>query len=320
MTHPRGDIAVTTDHRRSIRTSTCLVLALVATAAFAAACGGASSSGGSSSGGSGSGGSAGGSETPGGGASPGLRFAFSQVTGKVASVGPNGVAVTTSSGRHNVAFASSTQFSKLATIGRSAVAVGDCVSVSRPAGSSPGTAGASTVTATAVTVTGTSTCAAPRFGAGAHGSRPSPPSEVPSGAPTAQPGGGGSAAPFGSGQRPGGGRFGGGIAGTVTAMTGSTIVLKPSFGSTSHITAKTSGATTYRQRASSTASDATKGTCVTALGRTASNALDAFEVTLSAPTNGRCEAASIGFGGGSGGLPGFGAPGGPPSGSGTANA
>jgi hypothetical protein len=104
----------------------------------------------------------------------------------------------------------------------------------------------------------------------------------------------------------------GGTLGTVTAVSGSTIVVKPVLGSQGNVTVHTTSATTFRKQQSAAASDVTTGRCLTAVGRKSGSVVDAYSVTISSPVNGRCTAAAGGFGG-FGGLGGAGrAPGAPP--------
>jgi hypothetical protein len=280
------------------------ILALAVTAVLVAACGSGSSSGPSGSAGSG---------TTGEGA-PNLAFRMNAVVGKVASVGSAGAKVTTSKGVSDVAFGSVTRFTRVTTVARSAVGVGDCVSATSKARRDA----SNTPSASVVTVTGTSSCAATRSGGGFSGGRPggTPPSAglggtaAPDGStPTAPPSSGGF-----SGGRPGqpGNRAGsfGGTVGTVTSVSGSTIVVKPVFGGNGNVSVHTTSATSFRAQQTAAASDVAVGRCLTAVGRTSGTVVDAFSVTISSPVHGRCTAVVGGFGGfgGAGRAPGGAAP------------
>jgi hypothetical protein len=220
---------------------------------------------------------------------------FASASGKATQLGSSGVKVATSSGTATVVWAGSTRFTKVATSDKSSLAVGDCVSVTSAPGNAGSSATSAPIKATTVTITGTSACAA-RTGPGGFGSGGSSggtPFPRPSGAPTGRPGGG-----FGG---PGGG-FRGAV-GTVTSVSNAQIKLKTiGFGSSSPTTSRTvttTSATTYRTSATSTSSALAKGSCVSAIGsKTSAGVIDAFSITMSAPTSGTCPVLSAGFGSG----------------------
>jgi hypothetical protein len=244
---------------------------------------------------------------------------FTAAFGKATAVSSSGVKVTSGATTTVVAWATSTRFTKVVTGSRSAVAVGDCVTVSAamraPSGSgSPSPSATSTVKATSVTVTGTSACAARQGfagrGPGAGGVRPSGapttrPTTRPSGAPGRFQRGAG-----GSGRVGGFGGFGGGAVGTVTGISGSQIVVKTQgFGSTTAAsrTVTTTASTTYRVSSTATSGAVSKGQCIAAVGSKASDGtLDAQSITVSTPTGVTCTATGFAGGFGSGGFPGGG--------------
>jgi hypothetical protein len=118
----------------------------------------------------------------------------------------------------------------------------------------------------------------------------------------------------------GAGSFGLGTMGTVTAVSGSTLTLKPAFGTTTtKTTVTTTTATAYSSRTTGKAGDVTPGRCLTAVGQTVKSIIDAVVVTVSDPVNGKC-VAPAGFGGGAfGNGRGIGGPLGGTIGSGTVN-
>jgi hypothetical protein len=97
--------------------------------------------------------------------------------------------------------------------------------------------------------------------------------------------------------------------GTVTAISGATLTVKPAFGTTTtKTTVTTTSATTYSSRATGKASDVTTGKCLTAIGQTVKSIVDAVIATVSDPVNGKCVAVAAFGGGGFGGGRGFGGP------------
>jgi hypothetical protein len=291
------------------------VAVLAATAALLAACGSSSSG---SSGSEGTGG-AGGSVSSGGAPGTNAAAGFRPVTGKVASVGGAGARVSTTSGMTNVAFASSTRFTLISAISRSALKVGDCISATSGSTGDATSSTNSTIKATSITVTSGTACSQTRsFGRGSGGFTP------PAGAPRGGEG-------FSGGLPPGAGSANGttgsnpqrlrahfgGAAGTITAVSATTIEVNSQFprvlgsstkaGSTpTKVTVTTTASTTYRNRSTATAAAVSTGKCLTAVGqKTGSGVVDAFMVTVSSPTNGSCtltaEGAGSGFGGGFGG-------------------
>jgi hypothetical protein len=244
---------------------------------------------------------------------------FSAATGKVTGVGRAGATVKTSIGSKKVAFGTITTFTLTSSTSRSGVAVGDCVRIT-PSGdlrsrlptaqptSSPGTGPKvpSAVKATEVTITSRSKCAAPTFNRSGTSGPPSGFSAEGGGAgtipmPTGSPGAGAIPPKAGSGtgtNRAGlaGGGFG--VAGTVTAVNGSTITVTSQFGSgTTAVT--TTGSTSYSVTNVAKAGSVKPGRCLLAIGDTASDGtLDARTVAISSPVNGSCPTRSRGFAGG----------------------
>lgn len=290
------------------------VIAVVAIGTFAAACGGSSPKASVNSG-----------STPQAGTGqngPANIAGFSTAAGKVTKATTGGAVVKSSSGVKDVAFGSVTTFTSTTSATRSDVAAGDCIEATpvfsgarRALPTTVPTAAATTrptarptarpsvptkLTASAITITGTTACKTPSFSGrsgtgstnGFGGGELSVPSGTPSPGQVRNFGGNGS----GSGAFPGGGfgGFGGfGSSGTVTSISGSAIVVKSAFGSTS-TTVTTTSATTYSVRATAHAADVKAGQCLTAVGSTASGGvLDARTVSLSAPTNGTCPAATF---------------------------
>lgn len=282
----------------SIRRRLIGIAMIAATVSVLAACGSSSSSGG---------GGASTTTESNGNRQPSAAFRGSSVSGTIKSVGSAGVAVKTSTGTSNVAFGTTTRFTTVSDASRSDVKSGDCIS----AGSKDGSFGATELTATSISITSTSSCQdgfGGGFGGGApRGGLPSGvPTGVPTGAPTGLPPQGGSTtggAPTGTppSGAPGGGFGGrgpggfGGALGTVTSVSGSTIVIKSVSGSKTTIT--TTDNTTYSSRSTGKASDAMTGKCLSAFGQTSGTTLDAATVTISSPSGGKCQADTAGFGG-----------------------
>jgi len=280
------------------------VAVIGASAAVLAACGSGSTGGNSGGGGA--------SDAP-----TGSAAGFAPVTGKVVSTGSSGARVSTTSGKTDVAFASTTRFTTLATIDKAALKVGQCVTVS----SSSTTSSATAITATTITVTSNTACSTARsFGRPGTGNG-GPPSggSVASGAPGGEgfPGGTSGSGGLPDGTPPTGGASGSGNrvggfprAGTITSISGSTITIKSlvrgvaggsSSPSTGHVTVTTSGSTTLRRSVTGSKSDVVTGTCLTAIGqKTSGGVVDAFSVTVSSPSDGTCTASTSGFGGGFG--------------------
>ena len=220
----------------------------------------------------------------------------------------------------SIAWASQTRFSTISAISLSALAKGDCVSVTGARRSTSTNAPAQTVTAASVSVTSTNGCTG-RSGFGGF----------PGGGGGGLPGGGnGSPPPFSNFATPrpsgspglrggfGNGRGFGGAFGTVTSISGSTIVVTSPIGNGSRVTVKTTAQTTYSSTAQASASDVTSGICVSAIGtKTSTGRINAQTITLSAPANGKC--ATQAFGPGGRGF-GFGARPSPSSSPGVANA
>jgi hypothetical protein len=276
---------------------------LALTALAVAACGGGSNSTASTAG------------TPSPSASPGAGFNanFGAVSGKILSISSAGAAVQSTSATTTVAWASSTQFSKVSAVTLSSLAKGDCVTVAT--GAKPGTAAAKTITATSVSVTSTSGCSqrGGGFGRGGFpGGNGTPPSGAPGGgttSPSPQPTGSpGSRGGFGRGGFPGrGGRGFGGTLGTIASISNSSFVVKSAFGST-NVSVKTTSSTTFTATSTATSAAIVTGQCASAIGsKTSNGTIDARTITISSPQNGKCTNTGIGgfpgggFGGGFGG-------------------
>jgi hypothetical protein len=266
------------------------VTVIAASALLLAACG-SNSSGGT------------GAVTTSNGNPPDAAYRMSTVNGKIASVGADGVAVTTTSGTSNVAFGSATRFTTVATASRSDVKAGDCIAVT----SKNGGFGATAVTATTVSITGTTKCPTmTQRTDGLPGGGMPPGGEVPGGDAPPQGGefGSGTSAPNSGGPTgtpPTGTprRAFGGAAGTVTSVSNSAINITSANGTPTTVT--TTSDTTYSTRKSGTVSDATAGRCLAAFGQKSGTTLDAATVTISTPTNGKCATVTPGMGGFGGG-------------------
>lgn len=261
---------------------------------------------------------------------------FDVVSGKVIAASATSATVQATTGPSTVAFSSSTRFTKASSAVRSSLAKGDCVTVTSTraatGGSGTGAAADGTatppthVTARSVTVTSTSACSQLRTqatpGGGFNGTPPAGSSprfngEVPGGrgfggggAPPQFSGGGGAPQPEATGSPGAGGsfsggpgrvlrgRFGGGVFGTITAINGSSFTVKPNFAQAGTTTVKTTADTTYEQVATASATDVTKGECLSAAGSTdVSGVLDARSASISQPVKGKCSAATPSFGG-----------------------
>jgi len=290
---------MSTLHRMLVPRSLIGVIGGVAVAILVAGCGGGSGNNQRASVGTKA--SAGTNGQPG---SPGFSIAI----GRVSGVGSAGATVKTSAGSKKVAFGTITTFTLTSSTTRSGVAVGDCVQVT-PTGdsrSSPPSArptaspltrpsAPSAVKASEVTITSTSKCAAPSFKRSRSGGPPGGFTTEGGGAgtipmPTGSPGAGGAPPNFSGG--------GLGVAGTVTAVTGSTITVKSQFGSGT-TTVTTTASTSYSVTNSTKAASVKSGQCLLAIGDTASDGtLDAQAVSLSSPVNGSCPSRTRGLIGG----------------------
>jgi hypothetical protein len=263
------------------------------TALVVAACGG----------GSGSSPSAGG--TPSASTSPGAGFAanFGTVSGKILSISAAGAAVQSTNGTTTIAWATSTQFSKVSAVSLSSLAKGDCVTVAT--GAKSAAAAATKITATTVSVTSTSGCTQRGgFGGGGFPGGGTPPSGSAGGSsssprpfPTGSPGSRGG---FGGGGFPGRGRGFGGTFGTIASISKSSFVVTSVFGSTT-VKVKTTSSTTFTTTSSTTSAAIVTGQCASAIGtKTSNGTIDARTITISSPQNGKC--ANTGFGGFPGGF------------------
>jgi hypothetical protein len=239
-------------------------------------------SGGSNGGGSGSGGGNGAANRPG-------------ASGQVAAIAGTTMQVQSQqSGQVAVSWTSSTTFSHPVSTTTSAIKAGDCVVATAASGSSD-----ASFTATSVTVSAAANgqCGGP--GGAGTGQRPSgfPSGQRPSGFP--------------SGQRPSGvpsgapNRQGGFATGTVSSVSGSTIVIAArQFGGTNSTTNRNvtvNSQTKVTTQQSTTASALKVGLCVSAEGKADSTgAVAATSVRISDPVDGQCTA-GFGRGGGNNG-------------------
>lgn len=267
------------------------------------------------------------------GAGDASTTSFDAVSGKVIAASASSAAVQETSGPQTVDYGTDTRFTSTSSTSRSSLATGDCVAVTsadsggadrvRPTpGATPSFP--TKVTARSITVTSTSGCQQPTEAAGGFprgnftppaggfGESGTPrPFPSASGFPRGRFGGSGT---FRTGI---GGAFGGAF-GTITAVNGSTIVVKSSFGSDNVTTVTTTSSTTYQATSTGSAADVKPGTCVNAIGSDdISGVLQARSVSISQPVNGECPAGST-FGGRGFGGPGFLTSGGAPGGTGGA--
>ncbi|HTW20400.1 MAG TPA: DUF5666 domain-containing protein [Mycobacteriales bacterium] len=245
---------------------------------------------------------------------------FGVVSGMVQAVSNGTAAVKESNGTKGyIAWASVTRFSRINTIALSGIAKGDCVSVSGVGTATSSSAPTKSITAATVSLTGTKGCA---FRSGSGGF---PGGSVPGG-------GNGSPPPFSNLATPrpsgspgfrggfGGGRRFNGAFGTVSSISGSTLVVKSPIGASS-VTVTTTAKTTFTSTTQASASDVTSGVCVDAIGaKTSTGRINARQITLSSPVNGKCVTRALGGLGGRGFGFGFGAPPTPISSPGVANA
>jgi hypothetical protein len=252
---------------------TLVVGAIVLTAGLVlAACSSGSSSGGSPST----------SATAGGGATAAGGFAgragLPAAAGEVAAISGKTMQVQSQqAGQVAVAWTSSTTFSHPVATALSTVKAGDCVVATAPSGSS-----STSFTATALTVS------APVNGqCGGPGNGQRPTGQRPSGFPSGAPGASGALA---------GGAF---ATGTVSSVSGSTLVIaagQPGASSTTNRTVTVDSKTNISTQRSTTSNSLKVGLCVTAQGSSDSTGtVTASSVRITDPVNGQCTA---GFGAG----------------------
>jgi hypothetical protein len=266
--------------------------------------------------------------TPGGGAS-----------GSVAAITGTSMEVqNANTGQTTVNWTGTTTFSQTVSQTASAVAVGDCLTVTgTPSKTSKTTIAAKTITISAASSTGTCTSG---FGGGAAGGGQFGGG---AGAGGARPGGGGfrfgGGEGGGSGRPPGGFRGGSGAGGRsfpganlsiangkVTSVSGSTVSLsgillgqfarpssskstksnkstkKPTAPKKQNLSVTLSSSTTLTQTQATTAASVAVGDCVSAFGQTASNgAVSATTVRITSSGGKTCTTGFGGFGGGTGG-------------------
>lgn len=270
--------ALPTPRRTLVVTGTLLAVAFTL-----AACGGSSSSPSPSS----STAAAGRARAGGGFAGGGTDAGFPGATGQVAAISGTTMQVQNpQSGQVAVKWTSSTTFSHPVTVALSAVRPGDCVVATASSSSS-----SSSFTATAVTVSSpvngqcTGPGGGPRPGGFPAGHRPS---DFPSGA-SHRPGAG----------RGGGPPNGGFVAGTVSSVSGRSIVVAArqfGSGSTTNRTVSLTQQTKITKQKATTPSALKAGLCVAAQGNADSTGtVTATRVRITDPVNGQC---TLGLGGG----------------------
>lgn len=224
----------------------------------------------------------------------GVRGTIAAVTGQV-------MQLQDTSSQTAVEWTSSTTITQQVAGTLADVTAGVCV-LATTATSGTATASASGA-ATSVTITQPVNGACTTGFAGATGGTGAPRSGMPSGAPTGAPG---------YGTRPSGAPTGGGsfvrpVDGLVTAVSGDTITVQTTTGTsgtatTGTATVKVDSATTYRTTKAADASAIVVGQCATARGQAdSSGKVAATSIVVSAPTNGTCVTANRGFGGMPGG-------------------
>ncbi len=257
-------------HRRALAAGPIVSVAL-AMIVTVSACGGGGSDGATATAASAPSQAAGSAQGQGQAARPGT-------SGTIAAVTATNVEVQNpASGQITVTWTPNTRFVKTTTASASAVAVGDCVTVT---GGSPG----STFTAQTVTVSQpvSGGCTA-GFGRAFGGAGGFPGGARPSGAPTARPSDRSTARPNGQG-RPNGGRLAV-VTGSVTTVAGTTITVTgpqrpragasasaapaatPSPGATVTSTVTLGSSTTVEETSSATSAALTVGECLTAIGK-----------------------------------------------------
>jgi hypothetical protein len=184
-------------------------------------------------------------------------------------------------GQVAVAWTSSTTFSQPVTTSLSAIKVGDCVVATAPTGSST----SFTATTMSVSTPVNGQCGGAGGGPGARPGGGQRPSGAPSGVP---------------------GRTGAFATGTVSSVSGSTLVIAArqpgSTGSTTNRTVTVGSATQITTQQPTTSQSVKVGLCVTAQGSADSTGtVAATSVRISNPVNGQCAAGGFGgFGAGNG--------------------
>jgi hypothetical protein len=227
-------------------------------------------------------------------------------------VSPGTLQVQSATAQNTVVYTATTKFTTIAT---GQLAAGDCVTVT----GTPGAGSAKALTATSVRidakVNGTCPASGAGGGGGGFGGRGSY-SSRPSGAPSRAPSGGGSAArrAFAS------------ATGTVTSVSGSTILVsgvlrsgaRPTGSSTpatpNIITLTLPASAAVTQTVAATSATAVVGKCATAIGQANSaGAITANSIMISTPGPTGCSAGFGGFGGRGGGTGGAGGTGASPA-------
>jgi hypothetical protein len=212
-------------------------------------------------------------------------------------------------GQTTVNFTSTTKFEQTQTATLAAVTVGSCISAfdtsaAGRATNPPPTTSTTTVSTpinaatVRITTPTNGTCTAGFGGGGGGGGRFNGGANGGSGTPS--PGGTGrTTSPPGNGSARTGGRPGGfgGASGTVTSVSGSTIVVNetnPATKATSTKTVDVTGSTTYSQTVAAAATDLAVGKCVQAVGSSNdTGAVTATSISISTPGANGC---STGFG------------------------
>jgi hypothetical protein len=249
-----------------------------------AACGGSSSGSTASSSAAAGGGAAAGGAAGGGAAGGGAGFAGRPgASGQVAAISGSTMQVQSAqAGQVAVTWTGTTKFTHPVTTSLAAVKAGDCVVATAPSGST-----GSSFTAAALTVSSpvNGQCGAP----GGGGQRPAgaPSGQRPSGFPAGGPGGANGA--FANG--------------TVSSVSGNTIVVAArqfgGNGSTTSRTVTVGSKTTISTQQATTSKSLKVGLCVNAQGSAdSSGTVAATSVRITNPVNGQC---SVGFGGRNGG-------------------
>jgi hypothetical protein len=212
-------------------------------------------------------------------------------------------------GQVAVHWTATTKFTQQVKVAASSIEAGDCVTATAGPGTSPtATSFAASTLSVSAPTDGSCTGRDGQFGGG--GARPSgfPTGARPSGFPT---GGPPSGFPTGAARNRGRAGFGAIARGSVTSVSGNTLVIAArEFGSgssspaTSTTTVTLSSATTITSEKSATASAIKVGRCATARGSAdSSGTVTATALVITDPANGQCGAfGSFGsFGGGDGG-------------------
>lgn len=246
----------------------------------------------------------------------------SAANGTIAAVNGSTMQVQSSSSQTTVNFSDSTTITASQSADLTAVAAGLCITAAAmPTGQGPGEAASSAgptssadvstgFTATTISLSDPESgeCSV-GFGADGGGGGGTPPSGMEMPTDGAMPSGmampnGGGAVPSGAPEG-GGGGFGGfnRATGTVTSVSGDSIVISstnPQTQAATETTVTVDGSTTYTKRTAATAAALVVGQCAVVQGSTDNKgAVTATSIAVSAPTSG--STCTTGFGGGAGG-------------------